>query len=64
MVLLHQKGIPPGDIVDPMYAPPTILGIMSGHWWDVAKEPEMFRHSGLSYFTRSTSILELVGPIS
>ena len=61
IVLLHEKGIPPGgDIVDPMYAPPSILGIMSGHWREASAEPEMFRHSGLSYYTRSTSILELL----
>jgi hypothetical protein len=60
MVILHQKGIPPGDIVDPTYAPAMIVGIMSGHWWEAAQEPEMFSHSGLSYFTRSTAILPLL----
>lgn len=63
LVLLHEKGIPPGDILDPMYAPPTILGIMSGHWWEPSAEPTMFHHSGLSYYTRSTSILELLALI-
>jgi hypothetical protein len=63
MVLLHEKGIPPGDIVDPMYTPATIIGIMSGHWWEPGQEPSMFRHSGLSYYTRSTSILDLIAAI-
>ena len=64
LVLLHEKGIPPGVIVDPMYAPPTIIGIMSGHWWEsVADEPEMFRHAGLSYYTRSTAIIDLLAGI-
>jgi len=61
LVMLHEKGIRPGgDIVDPTYAPPTLLGIMSGHWREPGDEPEMFRHSGLSYFTRSTAILDLL----
>jgi hypothetical protein len=64
VVLLHEKGIPPGDILDPRYVPPTILGIMSGHWWEPSDEPDMFRHSGLSYFTRSTSILALLSGIA
>ena len=61
LVMLHEKGLPPGgDIVDSRYVPPTILGIMSGHWREFSKEPEMFRHSGLSYYTRATAILELL----
>lgn len=60
LVMLHEKGIPPGDIVDPMYTPPTIIGIMSGHWWEPSEEPQMFRHSGLSYYTRSTAISDLL----
>jgi hypothetical protein len=63
MVLLHDKGVPPGVIDDPAYAPGTIVGLMSGHWWDSAKDPEIFRHSGLSYYTRSTSILELIATL-
>jgi hypothetical protein len=40
--------------------PAKLVGIMSGHAREqVGDEPPMFRHSGLSYFTRSTSILDL-----
>jgi hypothetical protein len=40
---------------------PVLVGIMSGHF-DVPNElPEMFRHSGLSYMTRSTAIVEMIG---
>lgn len=61
VVLLHEKGIRTGQgLKNPGYVSPKILGIMSGHWWDPSAEPEMFSHSGLSYFTRSTSILELM----
>jgi len=64
LVLLHEKGIAPGGgIVDPMYAPPTILGIMSGHWREPSDEPAMFRLSGLSYYTGSTAIIELLAAI-
>ena len=56
-VLLHQKGLrTSGLVVDPAFTPAMLLGIMSGHWWDVTEKPAMFKHSGLSYFTRATSI--------
>ena len=38
------------------YLHPKIIGIMSGHWWEPSGTPTMFKHSGLSYFTRSSSI--------
>lgn len=38
---------------------PKLIGIMSGHWDDDA-ESDAFRHSGLSYLTRSTAILGLL----
>ncbi len=63
LVMLHEKGIAPGAIVDPKYAPATIIGIMSGHWWEPSAEPQMFHHSGLSYYTRSTAISELLAGI-
>lgn len=65
-VFTKAKGIlintGPGLSVDNSnYVPPTLVGIMSGHWWNEKNVPEMFRtHSGLSYFTRSTSILPLM----
>lgn len=43
---------------DENYVPPKLIGIMSGHWQ--TNEPDMFKHGGLSYFTRSTSILRLI----
>lgn len=63
-VFLHEKGVRPGGaLVDPSYAPATILGIMSGHWKEPTAEPEMFRHSGLSYFTRATALTSLLSTI-
>lgn len=61
VVLLHEKGVRAGQgLKNPAYVPPKVLGIMSGHWRELNSEPKMFSHSGLSYFTRSTSILELM----
>lgn len=38
-----------------------IIGIMSGHFWDHDESaPPLFQHSGLSYFTRATSIRALI----
>lgn len=42
------------------YLHPKIIGIMSGHWWEPSETPSMFKHSGLSYFTRSPSIRSLL----
>jgi hypothetical protein len=40
---------------------PMVIGVMSGHWPDhKTRSDGPFPHSGLSYFTRSTSILELL----
>lgn len=61
VVILHEKSIKPGaGLQNPAYVPPKILGIMSGHWPEPGTTPEMFSHSGLSYYTRSTSILSLL----
>ena len=64
-ILLHQKGIVINgshniEIKNDSYVPPKIIGIMSGHWWDENCEPVMFRHSGLSYFTKSSAIHDLI----
>ncbi len=61
-VFNQPKGIAPGgDIHDRSYLPSKIIGIMSGHFWENPDDPpEMFRHSGLSYLTKSTAILALV----
>lgn len=61
VVISHEKGIKPGaELSRSDYVPPKIIGIMSGHWWDDQQKPGMFTHSGLSYFTRSTTILSLL----
>jgi hypothetical protein len=63
-LFLHQKGLGPGgDVVTLDYTPACIIGIMSGHWREPSAEPAMFRHSGLSYFTRATSINALLSAI-
>lgn len=55
-VLSHRRPQPVGA----PFGPPRILGIMSGHWWDNPDDYPMFRHSGLSYFTRATAIREVI----
>lgn len=63
VVILHAKGIKLDEnsgLEYSGYVPPKVLGVMSGHWWDPGCEPSMFAHSGLSYFTWSTSILDLI----
>jgi hypothetical protein len=60
-VISHEKGIKVGSgLSGSGYVEPKILGIMSGHWWDEEPQTGTFFHSGLSYFTRVTSIRELV----
>jgi hypothetical protein len=59
--ILHEKGIRVGaGLTDGNHIPPKLIGIMSGHLDNEDPEQEMLRHTCLSYFTRSTSILELV----
>jgi hypothetical protein len=64
-VIAHQKGFRIAEPLTggPEFVPAKVLGIMSGSFWESAAEPEMFRHTGLSYFTRSTAILELVSDL-
>ena len=65
VVFLHEKGVKVGNgLVNTGYVEPKVLGIMSGHFWEPDATPKMFMHSGLSYFTRSTSILELMNECS
>ena len=65
VVVSHQKGYSPISSTisfnDPNYAPPRLIGIMSGHWSE--KEQDAFVHTGLSYLTRSTSILSLIASL-
>jgi hypothetical protein len=42
------------------YASEKLIGIMTGHWRSESNDPDIFEHSGLSYITRSTSILHLI----
>lgn len=60
-VILHQKGIRVGEsLEDPNFVPPKIIGIMSGHRNYTAPDDSMLIHSGISYFTRSSSIHDLI----
>jgi hypothetical protein len=54
-VVTHAKSL------SSTYVPSRTIGIMSGHFQEKVEDtPEMFRHSGLSYLTRSTSIIALL----
>jgi hypothetical protein len=57
--MLHTKGLT-GVITTPNYAPSKLIGIMSGHMWNEKNDKDPYEHSGLSYFTRSISILDLI----
>lgn len=60
-IISYEKGIKAGATLSTVsYVAPRILGIMSGHWWNEEPKGGMFFHSGLSYFTRATSIRELL----
>lgn len=67
-VFLHRKGIRATPPLVADFVPATLIGIMSGHSMEAGPLPEMLRHTGLSYLTRSTSILELLeacgGPLT
>ncbi len=61
VVISHQKSVKPGPgMTNPAYVPAKLIGVMSGHWPEPNTTPSMFSHSGLSYYTRSTSILTLL----
>lgn len=61
-VMLLQKGFPMAGGGDhELYAPAKLIGIMSGHMVDEDEPDEMFKHTGLSSFTRTTSIAPLLG---
>jgi hypothetical protein len=61
-LFLHAKGQLGTTIGDASYQPPKLIGIMSGHHWelDQSPEPELLRHSGLSYYTRATSVHDVL----
>lgn len=60
-IILHQKGVEVGNgLQGGNYVGPKVIGIMSGHWWGQESPNDIFFHSGLSYFTRSTAIIDLV----
>ena len=68
-VLTHRKHVvdqvaevlaASGEPVSFRIVEPLVVGIMSGHFMSGDGLPPMFRHGGLSYFTRSTTILELL----
>lgn len=60
-VFVMNRGLyPGGDIQDSGWRPARLIGVMSGHFWEDTQTPAMFAHSGLSYLTRSTSIIEIL----
>jgi hypothetical protein len=60
-VISHAKGMKVGSGLEGgRYAPPRLLGIMSGHFRDRDTEPAMFQHTGLSYYTSSIAMLSLL----
>jgi hypothetical protein len=60
-VFVMNRGLRPGGAVsDPTWRPARLIGIMSGHFEETTQVPSMFRHSGLSYLTRSTAIIEVM----
>jgi hypothetical protein len=60
-VFLPPRGLAPGgDIHDPNWRPVLLVGLMTGHFWEPDATPEMFKHTGLSYMTRSSSIWDLL----
>ncbi len=58
---LEIKGLGVIEVESP-YTPPKLIGVMSGHFPDYLEKDrsEWKVHSGLSYFTRSTALLELL----
>jgi hypothetical protein len=69
-VFMGKKVIPDDPDDDPLHmtlrpqmTDVKIIGIMSGHFQErVEDEADMFRHTGLSYFTRSQAIQDLIMP--
>lgn len=60
-IIVHEKGIKVGPgLSGARHVEPKVIGIMSGHWWGNESPEDIFFHSGLSYFTRSSSITELL----
>lgn len=60
-VFVFNRGHRPGgDLQDPTWRPARLIGLMSGHFWGEGHIPTMFAHSGLSYLTRSTSIVDIL----
>lgn len=59
-VFSHRKGLRATPPLVADFVPAKLIGIMSGHRVEVGTLPDMLEHTGLSYFTRSTSILELL----
>lgn len=60
-VYIYNRGIRPGGTLeDANWRPTKLIGIMSGHFLENEPSQSMFYHSGLSYITRSTSIIDLL----
>lgn len=62
-VFNHPKGLNlKGPLTISGYVESKLIGIMSGHFHEAGDNA--FKHSGLSYLTRSTAILQLLDSIS
>jgi hypothetical protein len=66
-VFTFERGIKTGEGLDGgRYTEPQLIGIMSGHWNEGEPGPSgnnmasKKSHSGLSYFTKSSAILDLI----
>ena len=66
-VLTYERGIKVGTgLTGGNYVEPKLIGIMSGHWDDKLSEDSFLKqktHKGLSYFTKSTTILNLLNSL-
>jgi hypothetical protein len=61
-VYVPPVGIAPGGgLLDPNYRGAKLIGAMSGHFREPGATPDIFEHTGLSYLTRSSAILDLLG---
>lgn len=65
-LFLHAKVQQNMSLNNTSYQEPKLIGIMSGHLWEHDDEPgpEMFRHSGLSYYTRATAIRDVIARLA
>jgi hypothetical protein len=64
-LFVHAKGQANMSVANASYQAPKLIGVMSGHWeLDNTTSAELFPHSGLSYYTRATSIRDVIGRLA